>query len=139
MTTSLAHKDVHVMKGLCGVGKCVFPSSSVAVWTVMAKNTRCVFCSLWSSNSNHQTKKCVRMCVHACTHTLRCNFSFFFLQFNEEWYTGHCSEKCECKRKHNTGVIECKDKEECGDNAVCLPNDDGNYYCQSTGAVHVSN
>lgn len=38
MTTSLAHKDVHVMKGLCRGGGFVFRSSNVDVLTVMAKN-----------------------------------------------------------------------------------------------------
>lgn len=42
MKTGLARQDVYVMMGLCGKGGFVCPSSSVDVWTGMAKNTRCV-------------------------------------------------------------------------------------------------
>lgn len=38
----LAHQDVYVMMGLCREGGFVCLSSSVDVWTGMAKNTRCV-------------------------------------------------------------------------------------------------
>lgn len=33
------------------------------------------------------------------------------------------------------GKIDCADKDECDGNAVCLQNDKGNFYCQSTGAT----
>uniref|UniRef100_A0A3Q3GAV2 Zonadhesin-like n=1 Tax=Labrus bergylta TaxID=56723 RepID=A0A3Q3GAV2_9LABR len=54
-------------------------------------------------------------------------------QFSEEWYTSHCSEKCKCKKDSGVGRIECDDKDECDGNAVCLPNENDDYYCQSTG------
>lgn len=80
MTTSLAHKDVHVIKGLCGVGGFVFRSSNVDVWTVMVINIRCVsvskeFCSQCESSnmflcyckSKHHYRK---VCVHVRMRTL---------------------------------------------------------------------
>ncbi|CAJ1072158.1 zonadhesin-like [Xyrichtys novacula] len=54
-------------------------------------------------------------------------------QFNDEWYTSHCSEKCECKKDHGVGRIKCEDEDECDGDAVCLQNENGDYYCQSTG------
>ncbi|XP_029970837.1 zonadhesin [Salarias fasciatus] len=54
-------------------------------------------------------------------------------QFNDKWYTNHCQEKCECGKDDGRGKIKCDDKDECGRNAVCLQDEKGNYYCQSTG------
>ncbi|XP_067110017.1 zonadhesin-like [Osmerus mordax] len=53
-------------------------------------------------------------------------------QFDEVWYTEHCSEKCECEEKHGVGVIDCDDKDECDDDSVCLQNEQGQYHCKST-------
>lgn len=147
MKTGLARQDVYVMKGLCREGGFVCLSSSVDVWTGMAKNTRCVTvhkeihteCESSSASINHPRSESavVQSCVCGLQDPSRNHL--FSCQFNEEWYTNHCSEKCECKRKHGSGKIECKDEEECNDNAVCLPNGEGNYYCQSTGAINGGN
>nr|XP_033961350.1 zonadhesin-like isoform X1 [Pseudochaenichthys georgianus] len=53
--------------------------------------------------------------------------------FSDVWYTSHCSQKCECEKDYGVGWIDCDDKDECDGKAVCLQNDEGNYYCQSTG------
>uniref|UniRef100_A0A665TE42 Zonadhesin-like n=1 Tax=Echeneis naucrates TaxID=173247 RepID=A0A665TE42_ECHNA len=41
--------------------------------------------------------------------------------------------KCECKKDDGVGNIDCDDEDECDGNAICLQNDRGEYYCQSTG------
>ncbi|KAM8849735.1 uncharacterized protein AB9W97_021314 isoform 2-T2 [Spinachia spinachia] len=53
--------------------------------------------------------------------------------FNKEWHTDHCSKKCKCEKDDGVGKIDCDDEDECDDKDVCLQNEEGNYYCQSTG------
>ncbi|XP_069367815.1 mucin-2 isoform X2 [Paralichthys olivaceus] len=53
--------------------------------------------------------------------------------FNDRWYTNHCSQKCECEKDDGIGTIDCDDKDECDGNAVCLQNNEGEWYCRSTG------
>lgn len=54
-------------------------------------------------------------------------------KFGEVWYTSHCSDKCKCEKHRGVGRIECKEKDECDGNAVCLQNNNGEYYCEKTG------
>uniref|UniRef100_A0A3B4C2R8 Zonadhesin n=1 Tax=Pygocentrus nattereri TaxID=42514 RepID=A0A3B4C2R8_PYGNA len=50
--------------------------------------------------------------------------------FGETWYSPHCTQKCECKRKGSQGELKCKDKE-CDSNEVCLMSEQGEYSCKS--------
>ncbi|XP_077371361.1 MAM and LDL-receptor class A domain-containing protein 1 [Festucalex cinctus] len=52
--------------------------------------------------------------------------------FGQVWYTKHCRQKCRCERDDGVGEIDC-DEHECDENAVCLQNEEGHYYCQKTG------
>ncbi|KAL7850999.1 hypothetical protein AOLI_G00213550 [Acnodon oligacanthus] len=52
--------------------------------------------------------------------------------FGETWYSPHCTQKCECKRKGSQGELKCRDKE-CDGNEVCLMSEQGEYSCKSAG------
>lgn len=53
-------------------------------------------------------------------------------EFGDVWYSSHCSEKCKCEKRRGVGRIECDEKDECDGKAVCLQNNNGNYYCEKT-------
>ncbi|XP_072297526.1 uncharacterized protein [Eucyclogobius newberryi] len=52
--------------------------------------------------------------------------------FGDAWYSSHCSDKCECEKRRGVGRIECEEQEECKGKAVCLQNNNGDYYCEKT-------
>lgn len=72
--------------------------------------------NIWSSNT-----------LDLCSPTV--------FQFNDVWYTNHCSQKCECEKDDAVGKVDCAEKDKCNGRAVCLQNHKGGFYCQSTGAV----
>ncbi|KAK0137136.1 Zonadhesin [Merluccius polli] len=52
--------------------------------------------------------------------------------FDDEWYTAHCSQKCECDEDDGIGKIDCDDEDECDGDDVCLQNAEGQYNCFPT-------
>lgn len=75
MKVGLARQDVYVMMGLCREGGFVCLSSSVDVWTGMAKNTRCVTvhkeihteCEFSSALIDHPQSESAVVKSHVCS------------------------------------------------------------------------
>uniref|UniRef100_A0A8C6U286 Zonadhesin-like n=1 Tax=Neogobius melanostomus TaxID=47308 RepID=A0A8C6U286_9GOBI len=53
-------------------------------------------------------------------------------EFGDVWYSSHCREKCKCEKRRGVGRIECEEKDGCDGKAVCLQNNNGDYYCEKT-------
>ncbi|XP_030581932.1 MAM and LDL-receptor class A domain-containing protein 1-like [Archocentrus centrarchus] len=139
--SDVAIDDVMLHRGQCAALSC--PQNSHYATCVPACSPTCLYLNGPPHCSNNEA--CVPGCVcddgfvlksQVCVPLQQCGCvdrNGTKHQFNEKWYTDHCSEQCECEEDDGIGKIDCDDKDKCGGNAVCLQNENGNYYCQSTG------
>ncbi|KAL6468240.1 hypothetical protein MHYP_G00239170 [Metynnis hypsauchen] len=136
--SDVAVDDISLHRGTCEVPSC----------PINSHYTNCMPTCQPTCEQLHGPPNCItdNSCVQGCV----CNDGFVLRQsvcvpiwecgcqddngnnhyFGETWYSPHCTQKCECKRKGSQGELKCKDKE-CDGNEVCLMSEQGEYSCKS--------